>query len=91
MAIPNAAPHRERTALDAEDVAAALLDRAWALSMVLSLIATNSHQVTRAAAIVVEALAGGHLVVVCGNGGSAAVTPIPSNGDSIGGTLPRRW
>jgi D-sedoheptulose 7-phosphate isomerase len=72
MAIPNAAPHRDRTALDADDVAAALVDRARALSTVLSLVATNSHQVTRAAAIIVEALATGHLVMVCGNGGSAA-------------------
>ena len=72
MAIPAAAPHSNRTELHAEEVAAALLDRGRALSMVLSLIATNSHQVTRAAAIIVEALAGGHLVMVCGNGGSAA-------------------
>jgi D-sedoheptulose 7-phosphate isomerase len=72
MAILNAAPHREGTALQAEEVAAALLDRGRALSMVLSLMATNSHQVARAAAIIVEALASGHLVMVCGNGGSAA-------------------
>ena len=72
MAIPTVAPHSNRTVLHADDVAAALLDRARALSMVLSLVATNSHQVTRAAAIIVEALAGGHLVMVCGNGGSAA-------------------
>jgi D-sedoheptulose 7-phosphate isomerase len=72
MAIPTAAPHRDRTALDAADVTAAVLDRARALSSVLSLIATNSYQVTRAAATIVEALATGHLVMVCGNGGSAA-------------------
>jgi D-sedoheptulose 7-phosphate isomerase len=72
MAIPTAAPRHDRTALPAEDIAAALLDRARALSTVLSLVATNSHQVTRAAAIIVEALATGHLVMVCGNGGSAA-------------------
>jgi D-sedoheptulose 7-phosphate isomerase len=72
MAIPNAAPHCERTAVHAEDVAAALLDRARALSTVLSLVATNSQHVARAAAIIVEAIATGHLVMVCGNGGSAA-------------------
>ena len=72
MAIPTATSHRDRTALDAADVAAALLDRARALSTVLSLIVTNSHQVTRAAGMIVDALATGHLVMVCGNGGSAA-------------------
>src|SRR5215203_4635264 len=72
MAIPTAAPHRDSTALDAGDVAAVLLDRARALSTVLSLVATNSHQVTCAAAIIGDALAAGHLVMVCGNGGSAA-------------------
>ena len=72
MAIPNAAPHCDSTALLAAEVAAALLDRARALSTVLSLVATNSQQVARAAAIIVEAIATGHLVMVCGNGGSAA-------------------
>jgi D-sedoheptulose 7-phosphate isomerase len=72
MAISTAAPHRDQTTLHAGDVEAALLDRARALSAILALVATNSHQVTRAAAIIVEALAAGHLVMVCGNGGSAA-------------------
>ena len=72
MAISHAAPHCDRTGLDAEAVAAALLDRARALSTILALLATNSHQVTRAAAIITDALATGHLVMVCGNGGSAA-------------------
>jgi D-sedoheptulose 7-phosphate isomerase len=72
MAISHAAPHGGRTLLDAEAVAAALLDRARALSTILALLATNSHQITRVAAIIVEALATGHLVMVCGNGGSAA-------------------
>jgi D-sedoheptulose 7-phosphate isomerase len=72
MAIPTAAPHRDSTALDGGDVAAVLLDRARALSTVLSLVATNSHQVTCAATIIGDALAAGHLVMVCGNGGSAA-------------------
>jgi len=72
MAISHAAPHCERTLLDAEAVAAALLDRARALSTILALLATNSQQITRAAAIITEALAAGHLVMVCGNGGSAA-------------------
>jgi D-sedoheptulose 7-phosphate isomerase len=72
MAISHAAPHGGRTLLDAEAVAAALLDRARALSTILALLATNSHQITRVAAIIVEALTTGHLVMVCGNGGSAA-------------------
>ena len=72
MAISNAAPHRDRTVLDAGAIEAALLDRARALSTILALLATNSHQINRAAAIIVEALATGHLVMVCGNGGSAA-------------------
>jgi D-sedoheptulose 7-phosphate isomerase len=72
MAIPNAAPHCGTTTLHTRDVAAALVDRARALSTVLSLVATNSHQVSRAAALIVDALATGHLVMVCGNGGSAA-------------------
>ena len=72
MAISHAAPRCEKTLLAAEAVAAALLDRARALSTTLALLATNSHQITRAAAIIVEALASGHLVLVCGNGGSAA-------------------
>jgi D-sedoheptulose 7-phosphate isomerase len=72
MAISHAAPHCKRTLLDAEAVAAALLDRARALSTILALLATNSQQITRAAAIITEALAAGHLVMVCGNGGSAA-------------------
>jgi D-sedoheptulose 7-phosphate isomerase len=72
MAISHAAPHCGRTPLNAEAVGAALLDRARALSTILALLATNSHQITRAAAIIAEALATGHLVMVCGNGGSAA-------------------
>lgn len=72
MPISHAAPHCEKTLFDAEAVAAALLDRARALSTILGLLATNSQQITRAAAIITEALAAGHLVMVCGNGGSAA-------------------
>ena len=72
MAPPNAALHRDLTLLQGRDVAEALVDRAEALSAVLSLIAANSHHVERAAAIIVEALTSGHLVLVCGNGGSAA-------------------
>jgi D-sedoheptulose 7-phosphate isomerase len=72
MAIPNAAAQCDRTALHTEAVEAALLDRARALSTTLALLATNSYQITRAAAIIAEALAAGHLVMVCGNGGSAA-------------------
>jgi len=72
MAIAHATLQRLTPAPGTPDVEAALLDRARALSTILALLATNSHQITRAAAIIVEALATGHLVMVCGNGGSAA-------------------
>jgi D-sedoheptulose 7-phosphate isomerase len=72
MAVANASLQRHTSALRTQDVAAALLDRARALSTVLALLATNSHQITRAAAIITESLATGHVVMVCGNGGSAA-------------------
>ena len=72
MAVAHATLQRLTPAPGTPDVAAALLDRARALSTILALLATNSHQITRAAAIIAEALAAGHLVMVCGNGGSAA-------------------
>jgi D-sedoheptulose 7-phosphate isomerase len=72
MAVANATLQRRTPAPLTRDVAAALLDRARALSTILALLASNSHQITRAAAIIADALATGHLVMVCGNGGSAA-------------------
>ena len=72
MAPLNATLHCDTSALAARDVAGALVERAEALSAVLSLVAAKSHHIERAAAIIVEALASGHLVLVCGNGGSAA-------------------
>ena len=72
MAVANATLQPRTPAPLTRDVEAALLDRARALSTILTLLATNSHQITRAAAIIADALATGHLVMVCGNGGSAA-------------------
>ena len=72
MAPSNATLHCDTSASQMPDVAGALVHRAEALSEVLSLVAANSHQIVRAAAIIGEALASGHLVLVCGNGGSAA-------------------
>ncbi len=72
MAVANATLRRRTPAPLTRDVAAALLDRARALSTVLALLATNSDQITRAASVIADALATGHLVMVCGNGGSAA-------------------
>src|SRR3954462_6898599 len=72
MAVAHTTLRRHPPAPCTGDVEAALLDRARALSTILALLATNSHQITRAAAIIVDALASGHLVLVCGNGGSAA-------------------
>ena len=72
MAVANGTLQRCPPAPLTRDVEATLLDRARALSTILALLATNSHQITRAAAIIANALATGHLVMVCGNGGSAA-------------------
>jgi D-sedoheptulose 7-phosphate isomerase len=72
MAVAHTTLRLHSSAPGTGDVEAALLDRARALSTILALLATNSHQITRAATIIVEALASGHLVLVCGNGGSAA-------------------
>jgi D-sedoheptulose 7-phosphate isomerase len=72
MAVANASLQRRTLAPLTRDVEAALLDRARALSTILALLATNSHPITRAATIIADALATGHLVMVCGNGGSAA-------------------
>ncbi|HEX2280621.1 MAG TPA: SIS domain-containing protein [Thermomicrobiales bacterium] len=72
MVVANASLQHRTPAPLIEDVEAALLDRARALSTILALLATNSHQISRAAAIIAGALATGHLVMVCGNGGSAA-------------------
>jgi D-sedoheptulose 7-phosphate isomerase len=72
MAPLNATRHCDPTLLQGRDVAGALVERAEALRETLSLVAANSSCVEHAAAIIVEALASGHLVLVCGNGGSAA-------------------
>jgi D-sedoheptulose 7-phosphate isomerase len=72
MALPKSALHCDTSLLHGRSIAGALVERAEALSAVLSLVADNSHHVERAAAIIVEALVSGHLVLVCGNGGSAA-------------------
>jgi D-sedoheptulose 7-phosphate isomerase len=72
MAPPNAARHCDTSLIDGRGVSGAIVDRAEALSAVLSLVANNSHHVERAADIIVEALASGHCILVCGNGGSAA-------------------
>lgn len=72
MAPPKSALYCDTSLLHKSGVAGALVERAEALSAVLSLVADNSDRVERAATIIVEALATGHLVLVCGNGGSAA-------------------
>lgn len=53
-------------------VAAALADRARALSAMLSLIATNELRVSRAADLMTDAFRHGRKALICGNGGSAA-------------------
>ena len=72
MAPLNTALHCDTSILHDRDVARVLVERAEALTAVLSLVAADSHHIERAAAIIIEALASGHLVLVCGNGGSAA-------------------
>lgn len=72
MAPPNAALQRDPSLLQGQDVAEALIERAEALRAVLSRVAGNSHDLERAATIIIEALASDHHVLVCGNGGSAA-------------------
>ena len=68
----NSALHCDTSALHERDVAGVLVERAEALTAVLSLLAANSQHIERAASIIIEALASGHIVLVCGNGGSAA-------------------
>lgn len=72
MAPLNTALHCDTSILHDRGVARVLVERAEALTAVLSLVADDSHHIERAAAIIIEALASGHLVLVCGNGGSAA-------------------
>jgi D-sedoheptulose 7-phosphate isomerase len=54
------------------EIEADVLARADRLHAVLSLIAVKSDRVARAATVIIEAIAAGHLVLACGNGGSAA-------------------
>jgi len=68
----NTALHCDTSVLHERDVAGVLVERAEALTAVLSLLAANSQHIERAASIIIEALASGHIVLVCGNGGSAA-------------------
>jgi D-sedoheptulose 7-phosphate isomerase len=54
------------------NIAAALAERANALSATLGLLAADSVQVAAASSIIAEGLASGYMALVCGNGGSAA-------------------
>jgi D-sedoheptulose 7-phosphate isomerase len=54
------------------DVAEVIRDRARSLHRVLNDVATRGDRVERAAAIIVDAIADGHVILACGNGGSAA-------------------
>jgi D-sedoheptulose 7-phosphate isomerase len=64
-------PTRQPT-VGTTQIAAALADRARALSAMLSLMATNERGVARAAGLIAQAFRGGNKTLVCGNGGSAA-------------------
>ena len=54
------------------DIGENIRDRARSLHRVLEEVAARGDLVERAAAIVIEAIATGHVVMACGNGGSAA-------------------
>ena len=53
----NTALHCDTSILHDRDVAGVLVERAEALTAVLSLVADDSHHIERAAAIIIEALA----------------------------------
>lgn len=72
MTLAMPATHRDVGAVQPPAVAAALFERANALSSMLAQVAGNSGQVATAAAVIAEGLASGHMVLACGNGGSAA-------------------
>jgi D-sedoheptulose 7-phosphate isomerase len=72
MVLAQRAPQVTAAALPSGDVAEALEERARALFAALSLVAKESDGIAGAAALIHEALASGHKVLVCGNGGSAA-------------------
>jgi D-sedoheptulose 7-phosphate isomerase len=55
-----------------DDLCQIIRDRSRALSAALDLIAHNGADVASAAAIITQALRGGGVALVCGNGGSAA-------------------
>lgn len=63
--------HQAREGQD-DGLATVVRGRAHALNEALLLIATQSDPIAQAATEIVEALAKGHLVLACGNGGSAA-------------------
>jgi D-sedoheptulose 7-phosphate isomerase len=54
------------------DVGVLIRERAQALHRVLDDVATRGDRVEQAAAIIIEAIATGHVTLACGNGGSAA-------------------
>ncbi len=72
MVLARPAPQVNVVASPPGAVAEALVERAHTLSATLSLVATESDRIAEAAAIIVAALASGHKVLICGNGGSAA-------------------
>ena len=72
MALAQPELHFNAVASPTHRVAAELTKRARDLTAVLSCVAEASDQVAAAAAYITDALAAGNLVLVCGNGGSAA-------------------
>jgi D-sedoheptulose 7-phosphate isomerase len=74
MVLAHRAPRVNAVASPPGSVAEALVERAHSLSAALSALATESDCIAEAAELIVAALASGHKVLVCGNGGSAAET-----------------
>ena len=72
MVLAHAAPKIIVGASPPEAVAATLMERAHTLSATLFLLAEKSDRIAEGAAIIADALQAGRMILVCGNGGSAA-------------------
>ena len=72
MVLAHAAPEIIVGASPPEAVAATLMERAHTLSATLFLLAEKSDRIAEGAAIIADALQAGRMILVCGNGGSAA-------------------
>jgi D-sedoheptulose 7-phosphate isomerase len=72
MTLTNSVLRIDPAAVRPRVVERAIDERAHALGAALAAVASQSDRVADAAAVMVEAIASGHHVLACGNGGSAA-------------------